>query len=56
MWPPTGDALPSFYPDSKRSILGLLNEGSLVSEFFWEDSKIVYQLLGGLKHIVNPVE
>ena len=39
---PQDDATPSFFPDSKSSILGLLNEVSFVSEFFWEGGKSVY--------------
>ena len=33
---PHDNATPSFFPDSKSFILGLSNEVSFVSEFFWE--------------------
>ena len=36
---PLDDAMPSFFADSKSSILGLSNEVSFVSEFFWEGGK-----------------
>ena len=39
---PQDDATPSFFPDSKNSILGLSNEVSFVSEFFREGGKSVY--------------
>ena len=32
---PQDDAMPSFFPDSKRSIQGVSNEKSFVSEFQW---------------------
>ena len=32
-----GDATPNFFPDSKSLLLGLSNEVSFVSGFFWED-------------------
>ena len=34
---PQGDATPNFFPDSKSFLLGLSNEVSFVSGFFWED-------------------
>ena len=34
---PQDNATPSFFPDSKSFILGLSNEVSFVSKFFWED-------------------
>ena len=32
---PQDDTMPNFFPDSKSSILGLSNEVSFVSEFFY---------------------
>ena len=34
---PQDDATPNFFANSKRPILGLLNEVSFVPEFFWKD-------------------
>ena len=34
---PVGDATPDFFTDSKSFLLGLSNEVSFVSGFFWED-------------------
>ena len=31
--------LPNFFPDSKSSILGLSNEVSFVTEYFWKDGE-----------------
>ena len=39
---PQDDATSSFFLDSKSSILGLSNEVSFVSKFFWEGGKSVY--------------
>ena len=39
---PKDDATPSFFPDSKNSIVGLSNEVSFVSEIFWKGGKSVY--------------
>ena len=39
---PQHDATPSFFPDSKNSIVGLSNEVSFVSEIFWKGAKRVY--------------
>ena len=36
------DAMPSFFPDSKNSLVGLSNEVSLVSEMFWKVVERVY--------------
>ena len=36
------DTTPSFFPDSKTSIIGLSNEVSFVSEIFWKSGKSVY--------------
>ena len=36
---PKGDATSNFFPDSKSLLLGLSNEVSFVSGFFWEDGK-----------------
>ena len=36
------NAMPSFFHDSKNSIVGLSNEVSFVSDFFWEVGKRVY--------------
>ena len=36
---PQDNATPSFFPDSKSSILGLSNEVSFVSEYFWKDGE-----------------
>ena len=33
---PQDDAMPSFFPDSKNSIVGLSNEVSFVSKIFWK--------------------
>ena len=33
---PQGDATPNFFPDSKSSIIGLLNEVSFVSKSFFK--------------------
>ena len=38
---PKDDAMPSLFPDSKGSILGLSNKVLFVSEFFWEVEKSV---------------
>ena len=35
------DAMPSFFPDSKTSIIGLSNEESFVSEIFCKGGKSV---------------
>ena len=43
---PQDRAMANFFPDSKSSILGLSNEVSFVSEFFWKDgqnSKSIFQ-------------
>ena len=53
---PKDDAMPSFFHDSKNSIVGLSNEVSFVSEIFWKGDKSVYFLLGGPKHMANPVK
>ena len=34
---PQDDATPNFFADSKRPIIGLLNEVSFVPEMFWKD-------------------
>ena len=39
---PQYDATPSFFPDSKNSIVRLSNEVTFVSEFFWKGGKSVY--------------
>ena len=39
---PQDDATPSFFPDSKNSIIGLLNEVSFVSEIFCKGGKSVH--------------
>ena len=39
---PQDDATSSFFLDSKSSILGLSNEVSFVSKFFWDGDKSVY--------------
>ena len=36
---PKGDARPNFFTDSKSFLLGLSNEVSFVSGFFWEDGE-----------------
>ena len=36
---PQGGAMPNFFPDSKSSILGLSNEVSFVTEYFWKDGE-----------------
>ena len=38
---PQDDAMPSFFHDSKNSIVGLSNEVSFVSDFFWKGGKSV---------------
>ena len=38
---PQVDATPSFFPDSKNSIVELSNEVSLVFEIFWKGGKSV---------------
>ena len=38
---PKDDATPSFFPDSKNSIVRLSNEVTFVSEFFWKGGKSV---------------
>ena len=35
-WPTTGWDHADFFPDSKSSILGLSNEVSFVTEYFWK--------------------
>ncbi len=39
---PQDDATPSFFPDSKNSIVGLSNEVSFVSIIFWIGGESVY--------------
>ena len=39
---PQDDATPSFFPDSKNSIVGLSNEVSFVSKIFWKGGESVY--------------
>ena len=39
---PQDDATPSFFPDSKNSIVGLSNEVSFVSKIFWIGGESVY--------------
>ena len=39
---PKDDATPSFFPDSKNSIVGLSNEVSFVSKIFWKGGESVY--------------
>ena len=39
---PKDDTTPSFFPDSKNSIIGLSNEVSFVSEIFWKGGKCIY--------------
>ena len=34
---PQNNATPSFFPDSKSSILGLSNKVSYLTEYFWKD-------------------
>ena len=36
---PQDGATPNFFPDSKSSILGLSNEVSFVTEYFWKDGE-----------------
>ena len=36
---PQDRAMPNFFPDSKSSILGLSNEVSFVTEYFWKDGE-----------------
>ena len=36
---PQDDALPNFFPDSKSSISGLLNQVSFATENFWKDGE-----------------
>ena len=36
---PQNEAIPNFFPDSKSSILGLSNEVSFVTEYFWKDGE-----------------
>ena len=36
---PQDDTIPNFFPNSKSSILGLSNEVSFVTEYFWKDGE-----------------
>ena len=36
---PQDDTMPNFFPDSKSSILGLSNEVSFVTEYYWKDGE-----------------
>ena len=36
---PQDRAMPNFFPDSKSSILGLSNEVSFVTKYFWKDGE-----------------
>ena len=36
---PQDRVMPNFFPDSRSSILGLSNEVSFVSEYFWKDGE-----------------
>ena len=38
---PQDDATPSFFPDSKNSIVGLSNEVSFVSKIFWKGGESI---------------
>ena len=44
---PQDDATPSFFPDSKNSIVGLSNELSFVSDIFWDGSESSALLVKG---------
>ena len=39
---PQNNTMTSFFPNLKNSMVGLSNEISFVSEFFWEGGKSVY--------------
>ena len=36
---PQGDAKPNLFPDSKSTIIGLSNEASFVSRYYWKISE-----------------
>ena len=53
---PQDRAMPNFFPDSKSSILGLSNEVSFVTEYFWkggENQENIFPLYLGCLYFLS---